>query len=148
VLGCDIKSETQIGTGFKIYHGAHGSVISPATIIGCNVSLRQNTTIGSKGFDGADKSPVIENDVTIGPNACIIGSIRIGKGAVIGAGSVVVKDVPAYAVVAGNPARIIRMMDREDKLNKFTSGGGKILKSILLLLSGCMMTEERSSKWI
>lgn len=107
VLGCDIKASTQIGEGFELYHSAHASVISPGTIIGRNVSLRQNTTIGAKGFQGAEKSPVIEDDVTIGPNVCIIGDITIGKGATIGAGAVVVKDVPPYSVVVGNPARVI-----------------------------------------
>ena len=107
ILGCDIKYSTTIGEGFEIFHSAHASVISPGTIIGNNVSLRQNTTIGAKGFSGSDKSPVIMDDVTIGPNVCIIGDITIGKGAVIGAGAVVVKDVPADAIVAGNPARVI-----------------------------------------
>ena len=107
VLGCDIKATTQIGEGFEIFHSAHASVVSPGTIIGKNVSLRQNTTIGAKGFHGAEKSPIIEEDVTIGPNVCIIGDITIGKGATIGAGAVVVKDVPPYSVVAGNPARVI-----------------------------------------
>ena len=107
VLGCDIPASTVIGEGFELYHSAHASVISPGTIIGRNVSLRQNTTIGAKGFQGAEKSPVIEDDVTIGPNVCIIGDITIGKGATIGAGAVVVKDVPPYSVVVGNPARVI-----------------------------------------
>lgn len=108
VLGCDIKATTQIGEGFEIFHSAHASVVSPGTIIGKNVSLRQNTTIGAKGFNGAEKSPVIEDDVTIGPNVCIIGDITIGKGAVIGAGAVVVKDVLPYDIVAGNPAKSIK----------------------------------------
>ena len=85
VLGCDINPSTKIGTGFKIFHSAHASVVSPGTIIGNNVSLRQNTTIGAKGFDGAEKSPIIEDNVTIGPNVCIIGDITIGEGTIIGA---------------------------------------------------------------
>jgi serine acetyltransferase len=109
ILGCDIKPSTIIGEGFELYHSAHASVVSPGTIIGKNVSLRQNTTIGAKGFSGSEKSPVILDDVTIGPNVCIIGEITIGKGAIIGAGAVVVKDVPENAIVAGNPAKVIGM---------------------------------------
>lgn len=108
ILGCDIKASTKIGTGFEIFHAAHGSVVSPETVIGNNVSLRQNTTIGAKGFDGAENSPVIGNNVVIGPNVCIIGDIHIGNGAIIGAGAVVVKDVPEKTVVAGNPATVIK----------------------------------------
>lgn len=108
ILGCDIKYTTKIGEGFKLFHAAHGSVITPAAIIGKNVSLRHNTTIGAKGFDGSTRSPIIGDNVTIGPNVCIIGDIHVGDGAIIGAGAVVVKDVPKNAVVAGNPAKIIR----------------------------------------
>lgn len=115
ILGCDIPASTQIGEGFEIFHSAHASVVSPGTIIGKNVSLRQNTTIGAKGFDSAEKSPIIEDEVTIGPNVCIIGNITIGKGATIGAGAVVVKDVPPNTVVVGNPAKIL-------------NGGGKRLR--------------------
>lgn len=108
ILGCDIPSSTQIGEGFELFHSAHASVISPGTIIGKNVSLRQNTTIGSKGFNGSGKSPTIKNNVKIGPNVCIIGDIIIGEGAIIGAGAVVVKDVPPYSTVVGNPARVLQ----------------------------------------
>ena len=107
VLGCEIDSSTEIGEGFQIFHSARSTVINPETIIGKNVTIRHNTTIGAKGFDEINQCPVIEEDVNIGPNVCIIGNIRIGHGAIIGAGAVVVKDVPANAVVAGNPARII-----------------------------------------
>lgn len=113
VLHCDISYRVKIGEGFQIFHGASSTIVSPSTIIGKNVSLRQNTTIGAKGFDGDDNSPVIEDDVTIGPNSCIIGRIRVGKGAVIGAGAVVVKDVPQYSVVVGNPARVIKTLNDE-----------------------------------
>ena len=63
VLGCDIKSSTQIGEGFEIFHSSHASVVSPGTIIGKNVSLRQNTTIGEKGFNGADIESVVNEAV-------------------------------------------------------------------------------------
>lgn len=113
VLGCDIKPYTQIGSNFTIYHGARGTVISPAAIIGKNVSIRQNTTIGAKGFTDSDRSPVIEDNVVIGPNVCVIGDITIGHDSIIGAGAVVVKDVPPFAVVAGNPAKIIKMLNSQ-----------------------------------
>ena len=121
ILGYDIMPSAIIGEGLEIFHSAHASVVSPSTIIGKNVSLRQNTTIGAKGFSGSEKSPVIKDDVTIGPNVCIIGDITIGKGAVIGAGAVVVKDVPEYAIVAGNPAKIIGMNNTTE--NSLGGGG-------------------------
>lgn len=111
VLHCDISYRVEIGEGFQIFHGASSTVVSPSTIIGKNVSLRQNTTIGAKNFNGEEDSPIIEDDVTVGPNSCIIGKIKIGKGSIIGAGSVVVKDVLPYSVVVGNPAKVIKTLN-------------------------------------
>lgn len=119
VLGYDIKYSTQIGDNFEIFHGARGTVINPNTVIGNNVTVRQNTTIGAKGFHDSEKCPRIEDNVTVGPNACVIGDITIGHHSVIGAGAVVVKDVPAYSVVAGNPAKVIKMLNPK-------TWGGKI----------------------
>ena len=110
LLGYDIKYYTQIGDNLEIFHGARGTVINPYTIIGNNVSVRQNTTIGAKGFLDSEKCPCIEDNVTIGPNVCIIGDITIGHDSVIGAGAVVVKDIPPYSVVVGNPARVIKSL--------------------------------------
>lgn len=110
LLGYDIKYYTQIGDNFEIFHGARGTVINPNTIIGNNVSVRQNTTIGAKGFLDSEKCPCIEDNVTIGPNVCIIGDITIGHDSVIVAGAVVVKDIPPYSVVVGNPARVIKSL--------------------------------------
>lgn len=104
VLGIEIPWSVKIGAALKLYHG-QGTVINPGTVIGNNCTIRQNTTIGNKN-NGA--SPVIGNYVDIGANACIIGEIEIGNNVVIGAGSVVVKNVPANCVVAGNPARLIK----------------------------------------
>lgn len=110
-LGCEIKPHAKIGSNFMIYHGARGTVINPHTIIGNNVSVRQNTTIGAKGFFDSEDCPVIEDNVVIGPNVCIIGAITIGHDSVIGAGAVVVKDVQPYAVVVGNPAKVVKMLN-------------------------------------
>ncbi len=111
ILGVDISEGTKIGKKFILRHGM-GLAVHPSTIIGNNVTLRHNTTIGNSVSGGG--APIIEDDVNVGANSVIIGEITIGKGATIGAGSVVIKDVPAYAVVVGNPARIVKINNNQN----------------------------------
>jgi len=111
IIGIDIKDTTKIGVGFIIWHG-FGIVVESSTVIGCNVTIRQNTTIGGGRFDGEGKSPVIGDNVQIGANCLILGPVTIGNYACIGAGAVVLKNVPDYAIVAGNPAIVIKYVDR------------------------------------
>ncbi|MBW4651840.1 MAG: serine acetyltransferase [Kaiparowitsia implicata GSE-PSE-MK54-09C] len=121
ILGIEIPYDTQIGEGLTIQHG-QGIVVNHRTIIGKNCILRNSTTIGNKQLsDGSySKSPVIGDGVDIGANVVIIGPILIGENAIIGAGSIVVKDVPENAVVAGNPARILRIKINESYTNTYT----------------------------
>jgi putative colanic acid biosynthesis acetyltransferase WcaB len=116
VLGVELRYKTSIGPRLRLFH-AHALVVHEGTIIGSDCTLRQSTTIGNKTlFDGTPGAcPKIGDGVDIGSNAVILGPISIGARAVIGAGSVVVKDVPEGATVAGNPARIIRGRDASDK---------------------------------
>lgn len=86
-----------------------GLVLVKDVVVGKNCTIYQNVTIGKKkyGFIENDNT-VIGDNVTIYANASIIGTVHIGDNAVIGAGAVVLEDVPANAVVAGNPAKVIR----------------------------------------
>jgi putative colanic acid biosynthesis acetyltransferase WcaB len=108
LLNVEIPAKTHIGPGFKLRHG-QGLVIHPGTLIGANVSLRHNTTIGNKNDQSGQSSraPIIEDNADIGCHVVIIGPVTIGENAVIGAGSVVVKDIPANSVAVGNPAKVI-----------------------------------------
>jgi putative colanic acid biosynthesis acetyltransferase WcaB len=106
VFGIDIEDSTQIGFGFCVYHG-QSLIINKDTIIGKFCVVRQNTTIGIAKKGGA--CPIIGDNVTIGANSVIIGEIKIGNNSIIGAGSVVIKDVPDNSIVAGNPAKVIRI---------------------------------------
>jgi putative colanic acid biosynthesis acetyltransferase WcaB len=113
LLGIDIPWDTQIGKNIKLIHG-QSIVVNHEAVIGNNCTLRTCTTIGNKKLtDGScSNSPKIGHNVDIGANVVIIGEITISDNVVIGAGSVVVKDIPANAIVAGNPAKIIKMQDK------------------------------------
>lgn len=88
---------------FQIIHQV-GVVISAKARIGNNCKVYQNTTIGKKN----GKAPVLEDNVTVYANAVIVGNVHIGSNSVIGAGSVVLSDVPENEIWAGNPARFIK----------------------------------------
>ena len=100
--GIQIPRRCKIGYGLYIGHGI-GIVINGGTVIGNNVNISQFLTIGSNKGTPA----VIGDNVYIGPNVCIVEDVHIGNNATIGAGSVVVKDVPDGATVAGVPAKVI-----------------------------------------
>jgi serine O-acetyltransferase len=97
-----------VGRRVKLEH--FGGMILSARSIGNDVTIRQNTTMGIASKADLHAKPTIEDGVDIGCNAVIIGNITIGKGAVIGAGAVVIRDVPPYSVVAGVPAKVIRTL--------------------------------------
>jgi len=101
----ELSPYLEVGSQLRIFHG-YCLVIHPQTRIGKRVTLRHCVTLGNKGVGGA--APVIGDEVEIGANALVLGPINIGNRAVVGAGAVVTKDVAPGAVVAGNPARIIR----------------------------------------
>ncbi|RYZ99535.1 MAG: serine acetyltransferase [Sphingobacteriaceae bacterium] len=109
VYGIEIPYQTKIGPGLIVYHGP-GLIINRHTVIGTNCLLRHATTLGNKGGIVTD-CPIIGDNVNIGTQVCVLGKITIGNNAVIGAGSIVTKDVAANSVVAGNPAKLIRMID-------------------------------------
>lgn len=96
------------GPGLKIAH-IGGIIVNENVKVGKCCSIRPYTVIGNKQDGKNDQVPIIGDNVTIGCNVSIIGKIKIGNDAVIGAGSVVVKDVPNGGVVVGNPAKLVRI---------------------------------------
>jgi len=97
----------RVGRRVKLEH--FGGMILVAQTIGDDVIIRQNTTFGIVGLHALTARPVIGNRVQIGAGAVILGGIHVGDDAIIGANAVVVRPVPAHAVMGGVPARLIRM---------------------------------------
>jgi serine O-acetyltransferase len=106
-LGADIHPAAQIGRRFTIDHGI-GVVIGGTAIIGDDCLIYQNVTLGMTGKHGGKRHPTLGNGVLIGANATVLGNITIGDNARVGAGSVVVHDVPNDVTVAGVPASVVR----------------------------------------
>jgi serine O-acetyltransferase len=110
ITNMDIHPGATIGENVFIDHGL-GVVIGETTIIGNNVTIYQGVTLGGVSLNPGKRHPTIEDDVTIGAGAKILGNITIGKGSKIGANSVVVKDVPPYSTVVGIPGKVIKRKD-------------------------------------
>lgn len=93
--------------GLQLVH-PYNIIVHPEAELGHNVTLYHNVTIATKHTGKRAGTPVIGDEVTIYPNSIVLGAVRVGHRAVIGAGSVVTESVPDDAVVAGNPARVVR----------------------------------------
>ena len=103
--GIEIHPGAQIGKGFFIDHG-NGVIIGETTVIGDNVTLYQGVTLGGTGKEQGKRHPTIGNNVMISAGAKVLGSFKIGANSKIGAGSVVLEEVPPNSTVVGVPGRV------------------------------------------
>jgi serine O-acetyltransferase len=111
ITGIEIHPAARIGRGLFIDHGV-GVVIGETAEIGQNVTLYQGVTLGGTGFATGKRHPTVQDNVTIGSGAKLLGPITIGHGAKIGANSVVIHDVPPNSTVVGNPGHPVRVDGR------------------------------------
>jgi len=105
VTGIEIHPAAKLGPGLFIDHGM-GVVIGETAEVGENVTLLQGVTLGGTSLKREKRHPTLGNNVVVGAGAKIIGAFKIGDGSRIGAGSVVVREVPTNAVVVGVPGRV------------------------------------------
>jgi serine O-acetyltransferase len=106
VFGVDVHPAARIGSGILIDHGT-SVVIGETAVVEDFVSLLHEVTLGGTGKDTGDRHPKVRRGVLIGAGAKILGNIEVGIGAKVGAGSVVLRDVPPHTTVAGIPARVV-----------------------------------------
>jgi serine O-acetyltransferase len=111
LTGIEIHPAARIGNGFFIDHGM-GVVIGETAEIGDNVTLYQGVTLGGTGFATGKRHPTVQDNVTIGSGAKLLGPIVVGHGSKIGANSVVIHDVPPNSTVVGNPGHPVRVEGR------------------------------------
>jgi serine O-acetyltransferase len=111
MTGIEIHPAAQIGPGLFIDHGM-GVVIGETARIGQDVTLYQSVTLGGTGFATGKRHPTVEDNVTIGAGAILLGPITVGHGSKIGAGSVVIHDIPPLSTVVGNPGHPVRVEGR------------------------------------
>lgn len=110
--GIEIHPGATIGKGLFIDHGS-GVIIGETTIIGDNVTLYQGVTLGGTGKEKGKRHPTLQDNVMVSAGAKILGSFTIGENSKIGAGSVVLEEVPPNCTVVGVPGRIVRMGNKK-----------------------------------
>ena len=106
ITGIEIHPGATISEGLFIDHGA-GTVIGETVEIGKNVTLYQGVTLGGTGKEKGKRHPTIGDNVVVASGAKVLGSFTVGHNAKIGAGSVVLKEVPPYATVVGIPGKVV-----------------------------------------
>jgi serine O-acetyltransferase len=108
VTGVEIHPAARIGADFFIDHGS-GVVIGETAEIGDRVTLYQGVTLGGTGFARGKRHPTLQDDVTVGSGAKLLGPVTVGHGAKVGANTVVIEDVPPNSTVVGNPGHPVRV---------------------------------------
>ncbi|KAH7436198.1 hypothetical protein KP509_05G007700 [Ceratopteris richardii] len=106
VFGVDIHPAARIGKGILLDHAA-GVIIGETAVVGDNVAILHGVTLGGTGKQGGDRHPKIGSGVLIGARASIIGNITVGEDAKIGAGALVLTEVPPRTTAVGRPARLV-----------------------------------------
>lgn len=106
IFSADVPPQMHIGKGTVFPHDALGCVFHPDVRIGRNCKILHGVTMGGRA--GHKGLPVVGDNVLIGTHAQILGNVKIGDNAVVGAGSIVTHDVSANVVVVGNPAKILK----------------------------------------
>lgn len=118
LTGVEIHPAARIGTGVVIDHG-EGVVIGETAEVGNNVLIYQGVTLGGTGKDKGKRHPTVCDNVMISAGAKVLGPFTVGKGAKIGAGSIVLNEVPPNATVVGVPGRVVRINgERVDDLDQ------------------------------
>lgn len=110
--GIEIHPGAEIGKGFFIDHGS-GVVVGETTVIGNNVTLYQGVTLGGTGKEKGKRHPTLKDNVMVSVGAKVLGSFTIGENTKIGAGSVVLNEIPANCTVVGVPGKIVKRGDAE-----------------------------------
>lgn len=110
--GIEIHPAAKIGKGIFIDHGS-GVVIGETTEIGDNVTIYQGVTLGGTGKISGKRHPTIKDNVMISAGAKVLGPVVIGENSKIGAGSVVLIDVPPYSTVVGVPGRVVKLYGKK-----------------------------------
>ena len=110
--GIEIHPGATIGKGLFIDHGS-GVIIGETAIVGDNVTLYQGVTLGGTGKEQGKRHPTLQDNVMVSAGAKIIGSFTIGENSKIGAGSVVLEEVPPNCTVVGVPGRIVKMDNKK-----------------------------------
>ena len=108
--GIEIHPGARLGRGIFIDHGM-GVVIGETASVGDDVTMYQGVTLGGTGKERGKRHPTVEDEAVIGVGASVLGAVTIGAGARVGAGSVVLKDVPAHTTAVGLPARAVSWRD-------------------------------------
>ncbi len=108
ITGVEIHPAASIGSDFFIDHGS-GVVIGETAEIGDRVTLFQGVTLGGTGFARGKRHPTLEDDVTVGSGAKLLGPVVVGQNAKVGANTVVIEDVPPETTVVGNPGHPVRV---------------------------------------
>ena len=111
VTGVEIHPAARIGSDFFIDHGS-GVVIGETAEIGNRVTLYQGVTLGGTGFARGKRHPTLEDNVTVGSGAKLLGPVTVGRNAKVGANTVVIEDVPPETTVVGNPGHPVRVEGR------------------------------------